>query len=62
MGRQHGFILLSKNHVQTLSPFLPLSLTQGDLACLAEGEEREQKDEWPMQSFDGQLSYLVQTQ
>lgn len=38
-----GFILLSGNHVQTLSPFLPLGLTQGDLACLAEGEKRGDK-------------------
>lgn len=38
---------LWKSRADPLSLASSCSLTQGDLACLAEGEETKQKDEWP---------------
>lgn len=46
MGRQHGVILLFGNHVQTLSPFLPLSLSNTWRSGMfgSSGKESKQRD------------------
>lgn len=49
MGSQREFSPLWRSRAESSPPsFLPATLWHREIACLAEAEEAEQKDEWPV--------------